>query len=220
VITQDGIKCMYQDGEEVYYYITLHNENYLMPPMPEGVEEGILKGLYKYKKGVDGKKHKAQIFGSGAIIREALRAQEILAEKYDVSVDVWSATSLRRIRNDALNTDRWNMLHSDQPQKKSYIETILQNEEGPFVAVSDNMKVVCDQIAQWVPGGLTTLGTDGFGRSDTRENLRRFFEIDAEMTVIATLYALVKKGTLDKGILQKAFKDLNVDPEKSYPFYA
>jgi pyruvate dehydrogenase E1 component len=146
-----------------------------------------------------------------------LRAQEILADKYGVSADVWSATSYKLLRNDALAAKRWNLLHPASPPKKSWLETVLETESGVFVAVSDNVKLVPDQIAPWVPGGLTSLGTDGFGRSDTRERLRRFFEVDAEFTVIATLNALAEKGQLDKTVVAKALKDLDVNPEKIFP---
>jgi pyruvate dehydrogenase E1 component len=217
VIIQDGLRRMYRDGEEIYYYLTLYNENYSMPAKPAGVDEGILKGLYKFRAGDSGKKHKAQILGSGPIMRQALRAQEILAERYDVCADVWSATSYKLLRNDALNARRWNMLHPTEIPRVSYVERILEHEEGVFVAVSDYMKIVPDQIAPWIPGGLTTLGTDGFGRSDTRPALRRFFEIDAESTVIATLYALALEGELTMAAVAKAVKDLNVDPEKPFP---
>jgi len=217
IIIQDGMRRMYEQGEEVFYYIALHNENYPMPPMPAGVEQGILKGLYKFELGPEGKRHKAQIFGSGPILREALRAQEILAERYDISADVWSATNYKQLRTDALNCQRWNMLHPTEPPKKSYIETVLEKESGPFVAVSDNLKAVPDQIAPWVPGGLTTLGTDGFGRSDTREALRRFFEVDAECVTVATLHALVEKGQIGKEIVAKAITDLGINPEKPFP---
>jgi pyruvate dehydrogenase E1 component len=213
----DGMKRMYVDNEDLFYYLTLYNENYMMPPMPEGVQDGVLKGLYKFKPSSVNKKLRAHIFGSGPIIREAIRAQEILEEKYGVSVDVWSATSYKLLRNDALNTKRWNMLHPTDKPRKSYIETLLAPEKGVFVAVSDNMKMVADQIAPWVPGGLTTLGTDGYGRSDTRKNLRRFFEVDAECTVVATLYALSEKGLVDRKLVAQAIKDLNVDPEKIFP---
>src|SRR5438045_3040022 len=211
------MKRMYVDNEDLFYYLTLYNENYVMPPMPVGAEQGILKGLYKFKPGPGDHKLKAQLFGSGPIISEALRAQEILADKFGVSADVWSATSYKLLRNDALAVKRWNLLHPDSPPKKSYVETTLENETGVFVAVSDNVKLVPDQIAPWVPGGLTTLGTDGFGRSDTRENLRRFFEVDAEMTVIATLSALVQRGQIEKELIEKAIKELGIDPEKIYP---
>src|SRR5205814_1761030 len=130
VIIQNGMKRMYEDGENIFYYVTLYNEDLAMPPMPEGVEEGILNGLYKFKKGAEGKKHKAQIFGSGPIIRSALEAQAILADNYDVSADVWSATSYKRLRTEALNAQRWNMLHPAEPPKKSYLETILAKEKG------------------------------------------------------------------------------------------
>lgn len=217
VIVADGMKRMYHDMEDCFYYMTLHNEQYAMPPMPAGIEEGIIKGLYKFRTGPEGKKHKAQIFGSGAIIRSALAAQEILARDYNVSADVWSATSYKALRNDALNCRRWNMLHPTETPRKAYLETLLAKEKGPFIAVSDNMKIVAEQIAPWVPGGLFALGTDGFGRSDTRENLRRFFEVDAACTVVATLYTLAEKGEVPRETVRKAIQDLGVDPEKNFP---
>ena len=244
VIIADGLRRMYAEGEEIFYYLSLYNENYAMPPMPAGVEDGILKGLYKFKPGphipgapvsdparsnsderstrrvgdrCSGVPLKAHLFGSGPIINSALKAQEILAERYGVCADVWSATSYKLLRTDAVRCRRRNMLHPTEPPKKSYVEELLAREQGPFVAVSDNIRTVPDQIAPWVPGGLMTLGTDGFGRSDTRARLRRFFEIDAESTVIATLYALAEKGQVEKQIVSKAIKDLGVDPEKIQP---
>ena len=235
VIVADGLRRMYAEGEDIFYYLTLYNENYPMPPMPAGVEDGILKGLYKFKPGPeispkgradlpvsqDAQQRaptiKAHIFGSGSIINSALKAQEILAERYGVSADVWSATSYKLLRTDALRCKRWNMLHPAAAPKKSYIETLLAKEQGVFVAVSDYMRLVPDQIAPWVPGGLMALGTDGFGRSDTRARLRRFFEVDAESTVIATLYALAEKGQVEREVVAKAIKDLSMDPEKVQP---
>ena len=244
VIIADGMRRMFVEGEDIFYYLTLYNENYAMPPMPPGVEQGILNGLYKFKAGPEisgapvsdparfnaeeqsprrvgdrrsASRFKAHIFGSGPIINEALRAQNILAERYGVSADVWSATNYKLMRNDALRCQRWNMLHPTAPQKKSYVENFLAGEEGAFIAVSDNMRIVPDQIAPWVPGGLMTLGTDGFGRSDTRPRLRRFFEVDAELTVIATLYALAENGRIEKQIVEQAIKDLDVNPEKVFP---
>ena len=219
IIIEDGLRRLYAEGEEYFYYLTLYNENYQMPEMPRDAEEGILKGLYKLKAAAKGKKFKAHIFGSGPLLREALRAQEILGEQFDISADVWSATSYKLLRGDALRTKRWNMLHPTSTPKKSYVESVLQDEEGVFVAVSDYMKMVPEQIAPWVPGGLTTLGTDGFGRSDTRANLRRFFEVDGELTTIATLYAIYQKGLLPAQTVEDAIKKLDVDPEKSFPFY-
>jgi len=218
-IIKDGLRRLYAEGEEYFYYLTLYNESYPMPEMPQGCEEGILKGLYKLKPASRGKKFKAHIFGSGPLLREALRAQEILAEQFDVAADVWSATSYKLLRGEALRARRWNMLHPTAAPKKSYLETVLQNEEGVFVAVSDYMKMVPDQIAPWVPGGLMSLGTDGFGRSDTRAHLRRFFEVDAELIAVATLYALSQKDGLPAHAVAEAIQRLGVDPEKSFPFY-
>jgi pyruvate dehydrogenase E1 component len=217
VIIADGLQRMYEKGEDLFYYLTLYNENYVMPPMPDGAQEGILKGLYRFKTGPEKKKLKAHLFGSGPIIHSALKAQEILAEQYGVSADVWSATSYKALRTDALRCRRWNMLHPEETPQKSHLESLLEKEKGAFVAVSDNLKLVPDQIAPWVPGGLMTLGTDGFGRSDTRARLRRFFEVDAECTVIATLYALAQKGQVDPRLVTQAIKDLGVDPEKVFP---
>jgi pyruvate dehydrogenase E1 component len=219
VIVRDGLRRLYAEGEEYFYYLTLYNENYEMPEMPAGAESGILKGLYRFRAASNGKKYKAHIFGSGPLIREALRAQDILAEQFDVSADVWSATSYKLLRGEALRVKRWNMLHPTAPKKQSYLETTLQNEEGAFVAVSDYMKMVPDQIAPWVPGGLMTLGTDGFGRSDTRPSLRRFFEVDAELIVIATLYALYERGSIAGEAVHKAIQRLGIDSDKSFPFY-
>jgi pyruvate dehydrogenase E1 component len=232
VIVADGLRRMYVENEDIFYYLSLYNENYSMPPMPAGVEDGILKGLYKFKPGSAGVSPaqtklaggtpalpgiKAHIFGSGPIIQSALKAQETLAERYGVSADVWSATSYKLLRTDAIRCQRWNMLHPTEQPKKNYVETLLAKEQGAFVAVSDNIRTVPDQIASWVPGGLFTLGTDGFGRSDTRARLRRFFEVDAESTVIATLYALTAKGLVEPQIVEKAIKDLGVNPEKIQP---
>ena len=217
VIVADGLRRMYQDGEELFYYLCLYNDNYAMPPMPEGVEQGILQGLYRFKQGPEKSKLKAHLLGSGPILMEALRAQQILAERYSVSADVWSATNYKLLRNDALRCRRWNMLHPTQTPRQPLVQSILGQEQGPFVAVSDNLKAVPDMIAPWVPGGLTTLGTDGFGRSDTRARLRRFFEIDAELTVIATLHTLAERGQVDRKLVAQAIKDLEVDPDKLFP---
>ncbi|MFO1477828.1 MAG: pyruvate dehydrogenase (acetyl-transferring), homodimeric type [Verrucomicrobiota bacterium] len=217
LIVADGMKRMFADGEDLFYYLTLYNENYAMPPMPPGVEEGVLKGLYRFKPGPADGKLKAHILGSGPILNQALRAQQILAEKYGVSADVWSATNYKRLRNETLECERWNRLHPSQPPRRSYLETTLAPEQGVFLAVSDFMKIVPDQIAPWIPGGLTTLGTDGFGRSDTRARLRRFFEVDAESTVIATLHALARKKLVKPSLVEQAIRDLDVNPDKVHP---
>jgi pyruvate dehydrogenase E1 component len=216
VIIADGLRRMFVEHEDIFYYLALYNENYPMLAMPEGVEDGIVKGLYKFKPGAEGGT-KAHIFGSGSIMQSALKAQAILAEKYGVSADVWSATSYKLLRADAIRCQRWNMLHPTEPRKKSYMQELLAKEQGAFVAVSDNIRTVPDQIAPWVPGGLFTLGTDGFGRSDTRARLRRFFAVDAECTVIGTLYALAEKNLVERKLVAQAIKDLGVDPEKMQP---
>ena len=222
IIIYDGLKRMYQKREDVFYYLTVGNENYPMAKMPDGVEEGIVKGLYKFAEGSKAKKGqkawpKVHLFGSGSILREALRAQEILADKFKVSADVWSATSYKELRRDALDAERWNMLHPTETPRKPYIVNLLEKETGPFIAASDYLKSVPDQVARWVPGGLFSLGTDGYGRSETREALRRFFEVDAESIVIAALHQLARRGEIKPAVAAKAIKELKVDPEKANP---
>ncbi len=222
MIIQNGLERMYFNREDIFYYITLGNENYPMAPMPRGAGEGILKGLYKFKpmprKARGGKTRlKAHLFGSGSILREALRAQEILAERYHVAADVWSATSYKELRRDALACERWNLLHPTQKPRVPYVTRLLQKEEGPVVAATDYMKIVPEQIERWVPGGLYALGTDGFGRSDTREALRRFFEVDAETMVVAVLYQLAQRGEIKLELVKKAIDELKIDPDKPDP---
>ncbi len=223
VIIQDGLRRMYTNREDVFYYLTVGNENYPMPPMPKGVETGIVKGLYKFKEmpaKAKGKKKaplKAHIFGSGSILREALRAQEILARKYNVAADVWSVTSYNQLRRDALETERWNMLHPTETPRKPYITGLMENESGPVIAASDYLKALPDAVSRWVPGGIFSLGTDGFGRSDTRQTLRRFFEVDAEAITVAVLSQLAQRGELKPDTVAKAMKDLGIDPEKASP---
>ena len=219
VIVQDGLKRMYQDQESIFYYITLCNENYEMPAMPKGAEEGILKGLYKFKPSQHKGQHHVHLLGSGTIMLSVLKAQAILFEKFQISADVWSATSYKHLRHDAIHCRRFNMLHPDQKPKKSYLETLLEKEKGLFFAASDNMRIVPDQIAPFVPGGLFSLGTDGFGRSETRQALRRFFEVDAESIVLAVLYQLSQKGSLPVSVVKEAIVDLEIDPDKVYPYF-
>ena len=215
VIIEDGLKRMYQDNEDIFYYLTLCNENYAMPEMPEGSEDGILNGLYRFSKSEKGK-YKAHIFGSGTIMREAIKAQELL-KHYDVSADIWGATNYKRLREGCMDAQRWNMLHPEDTKRESYLQKTLQNESGVFVAVSDNMRSVSDQIAPWVPGGLFSLGTDGLGRSDTREKLRDFFEVDARYVTVAVLYQLALKEEISFSVVKQAIKECDIDPEKIYP---
>jgi len=219
VIIEDGINRMYQKGEDLFYYLSVYNENHPMPAMPEGSREGILKGLYKFKASDKKLKLRAQLLGSGPIIQSALKAQQML-EKYGVAADVWSVTSYNQLRREALEVQRSNRLNPTEASKKSYVEKCFDSQEGVFVAVSDNMKIVAEQITPWVPGKYTVLGTDGFGRSDTREKLRRFFEIDAESVVIATLYALFEKGEIEAKVVKKAMDDLNYHADKKYPQFS
>ena len=221
VIIQDGLRRMVRDQETLIYYLTLYNETYAMPAMPDGSEEGILRGLYRLSS-QPGKKNqgRAQLLGSGPILREALRAQEILAERFGVGSDVWSVTSYKELRREALAVERWNLLHPDQQPRRSYLEEILDGVEGPFVAVSDYMRLVCEQIARWLPGRMTVLGTDGFGRSDTRVALRRHFEIDAEHIAFATLHALAREQRIEPKIVVEARRLLGIDPEHIDPILA
>jgi pyruvate dehydrogenase E1 component len=218
VIVQDGMRRMYEVGEDVFYYVTLYNEEYPMPPMPEGAAEGILRGLYKFRPSpVPAKGTKVHLFGSGPILREALRAQELLAKKFGVAADVWSATSYKELRRDALDAERWNLLHPTAEPNVSYLERVLAKESGVFLAVSDYVRSVPEMISRWVPGGLYPLGTDGFGRSDDRRTLRRFFEIDAEFITVAVLQRLALRGEKKPAEVAEAIKTLGIDSEKLNP---
>jgi pyruvate dehydrogenase E1 component len=218
VIVQDGIRRMYEKQEDRFYYITMYNENYVMLPMPEGAPEGILKGIYRLRTAEKVKgRPRVQLFGSGAVLREALRAQELLEGKFQVSADVWSVTSYSQLRRDALAADRWNRLHPAEKPRRSFLETVLEKTEGPIIAVTDYMKIVPDQIAPWLPGRLISLGTDGFGRSDNRAHLRRFFEVDAECIALAALRQLAQEGTIPAKRVAKAVRELEIDPEKADP---
>jgi pyruvate dehydrogenase E1 component len=219
VIIQDGIRRMYQEQENLFYYITMYNETYPMPAMPEGCVEGILKGIYRYQPAPKGKAV-AQLFGSGPILRESLRAQQILLEKYNIAADVWSVTSYNELRREALRVERWNRLHPDQPERKPYIVSAIEGAKGPIIAATDYMKAVPDQLAPWLCDRLESLGTDGFGRSDNREYLRRHFEINAEAIVAATLSRLARDGKFDTSRAVAAVGELGLDPERLDPMLA
>ena len=220
VIIEDGIKRMYVDSEPVFYYLTVTNEPLPMPEMPEGkeVRQGILRGLYPFKptRKKDAKL-RAQLLGSGAIMFEVLKAQQTLEEKYGVGADVWSVTSYKQLYRDANDAERWNMLHPGQTPKVPYVTRMLKDAPGPFVAASDYMKLLPESIAQWVPGRLVSLGTDGFGRSESRASLRDFFEVDAKHIVLATLHALAREGAVSVDKVKQAVKDLGISPEKANP---
>jgi pyruvate dehydrogenase E1 component len=216
VITQDGIRRMYQEQEDCFYYVTLMNENYAQPPMPKGVEEGIRRGLYLFKAG-EAKKGapRVRLLGSGTIMQQVLRAQELLAEKFGVSADVYSVTSYTELRHDCLSVERHNRLHPGRKAQLPYVTEVLGKEDAPVVAASDYMRALPDLVAPFVPGGILSLGTDGFGRSDSRQALRRHFEVDAEHVAYAALSALAQRGLVDTKKLNEAIKTLGINP--NYP---
>ncbi len=218
VIIRDGIKRMFEDQENIFYYVTLMNENYAMPEMPKGVKEGILKGMYKFqasdKKNV---KLKAHLLGSGTILNEVIKAAKILEEDYRVACDIWSVTSYKELRRDALETERWNLLNPTKKQKQNYIQRTLEKEDGVFVAASDYVKALPDSVAKWFPRYLYSMGTDGFGRSESRAMLREFFEVDAKHIAFAALTALFRDGKIQDKVLDKASNELDIDPNKRNP---
>ena len=215
VVIQDGIRRMYENGEDIFYYITMYNEDYPMPAMPEGAAEGILRGLYKLKPAASDAT--VQLFGSGTILNEVLRAQEMLASKYSVHADVWSVTSYTELRRDAQAVERWNRLHPADKERVPYFLSALANAKGPIVAASDYMKSVPDLLSPWLPSRLVALGTDGFGRSDNREHLRRHFEVSAEAIVGAALSKLARDGKFKPKAAQKALAELGLDTEAADP---
>ncbi len=230
VIIQDGIRRMYHENESVWYYITTMNENYAHPDMPEGAEAGILKGMYLLEDG-DSKDYKVaagkgkqasrvRLMGSGTILREVREAAAILRKDYKVAVDVWSATSMNELARDGLSVDRWNMLHPESEPKVSYVEQCLSEREGPVIAATDYMKLYSDQIRAFVPAPYKVLGTDGFGRSDSREKLRHFFEVNSSFVVVAALNELAKAGDIEKKVVSDAIKKFKLDPEKLNPLLA
>jgi pyruvate dehydrogenase E1 component len=217
-ILQDGIRRMYKEGENIFYYITVMNEPYAMPAMPAGAKDGILKGMYKLRASGERKGNlRAQLFGSGAILNEVLRAQEILEQKFGVAADVWSVTSYKNLYTDGIEVERWNRLHPDETPRVPYVTQCLEGEQGVLVAASDYLKVLPSMISKWAPRRLATLGTDGFGRSETRESLRDFFEVDSRFIVIATLHELAQDGLVGEATVQNAIKELHINPDKPNP---
>ncbi|MBT3014786.1 MAG: pyruvate dehydrogenase (acetyl-transferring), homodimeric type [Candidatus Thiodiazotropha sp. (ex Clathrolucina costata)] len=216
VIVQDGMRRMYQEQENVFYYITVMNENYLQPAMPEGVEEGIVRGLYLLDTG--GKhKHRVQLLGSGTILREVIAAAELLEKEFNVSADVWSVTSFNELRRDGLDAERWNTLHPQEEPKLSYVTEKLSGQKGPVVAATDYIRSYADQIRPFITTSYSVLGTDGFGRSDMRSQLRKFFEVNRYYILIAALKALVDEGEIKSEQVSRAIKKYKIDPEKPNP---
>jgi pyruvate dehydrogenase E1 component len=220
VIIQDGIRRMYVDQESIFYYLTVTNEPLPMPEMPAGkeVREGILKGMYRFKASAKSDaKLRAQLFGSGTIMYEVLKAQQILEEKYGVAADAWSVTSYKQLYRDGNDCERWNMLHPGEAPRVPFVTQRLKDAPGVLVAASDYMKVLPESISQWMPRPLMALGTDGFGRSEGRAALRDFFEVDAKHIVLATLHALAREKQINAATVQRAVKDLGINPEKPNP---
>ena len=218
VIVRDGIARMYgPEPEDCFYYLTLYNENYSMPAMPEGVEEGIVRGLYRYAVAPEDRKLRVTLLGSGTMLREAVDAQRMLLDDHDVAADVWSATSYKLLREDALSVERWNRLHPTEAPRTPYVTDQLGGADGPIVAVTDYMKAVPDQVARFVPQPFLPLGTDGFGYSDTRAALRRHFEVDAAHIVVAALDGLAMQGKVAGDVVDKAIRLYGLDPEAADP---
>ncbi len=216
VIVQDGMRRMYQEQENIFYYISVMNENYLQPAMPEGVEEGIRRGLYLFQQGGKRKK-RVQLLGSGAILREVIAAADLLDKDFSISADVWSVTSFNELRRDGLDVERWNMLHPEASPRTSYVADQLADQQGPFIAATDYIRAYADQIRPFIQGRYTVLGTDGFGRSDMRSQLRKFFEVNRYYVVLAALKSLVDEGELEAAVVNKAIKKYRIDPEKPNP---
>ena len=216
VIVQDGLRRMFQEQENVFYYITVMNENYLQPAMPDGTREGILKGMYLYRED-EGSGTRVQLLGSGTILREVIAAAALLQQDFDIAADIWSATSFNELRREGLAVERWNMLHPEEQPRRSYVEQLLADRQGPVVAATDYIRSYADQIRNFVPGRYKVLGTDGFGRSDMRSQLRKFFEVNRYYIVVAALKALADEGKVEASVVTKAIKKYRLDPEKPDP---
>jgi len=219
VIVQDGLRRMYAEQENVFYYVTTMNENYTHPAMPEGAEEGIIKGMYLFKSGGK-KKKKVQLMGSGTILREVIGAAELLEQDWGVDADIWSATSINELARDAADVERWNRLHPLEDQKTTYVESCLKGRRGPVICATDYIRTYADQIRKWVPASYTVLGTDGFGRSDTRAQLRKHFEVNKYYVTVAALKSLADEGQLPAGKVAEAIEKYGIDTEKTNPLFA
>ena len=218
VIVRDGIRRMYEEQEDVYFYITLMNENYAHPGMPAGAEHGIVKGLYLLKEGAKGKGPRVQLMGSGTILREVIAAADLLRDDFKVNADIWSATSFNELRRDGMSAERWSLLHPSQPRRKSYLETSLEGRAGPVVAATDYMRGFADQVRSQVPRRYVVLGTDGFGRSDYRVKLRKFFEVNRFYVAVAALKALADDGEIKPEVVEQAIKKYGLDTERPDPW--
>jgi pyruvate dehydrogenase E1 component len=216
VIVQDGMRRMYQEQENIFYYISVMNENYLQPAMPEGVEEGIRRGIYLFQKGGKRKK-RVQLLGSGTILREVIAAADLLENDFNVSADVWSVTGFNELRRDGLDAERWNMLHPEESPRVSFVSSQLAGQQGPVIAATDYIRSYADQIRPFIQARYTVLGTDGFGRSDMRSQLRKFFEVNRYYVALAALKSLADEGEIEPAVVSKAIAKYKIDPEKPNP---
>ena len=219
VIVHHGMQSMFEHNEDHYYYITVMNENYAQPKMPQGCEQGIINGMYQLQA-PEPKEHHVQLLGSGAILLEVIAAAELLDRDYSISADIWSVTSFNRLRHEGMEVQRWNMLNAVEKSKTTYVEQCLHNTKAPIIAATDYMKIYADQIRPFIKSNYIVLGTDGFGRSDTRKQLRRHFEVNAQHIVIAAVYALVQEGSLDESVLQSAMQKYGIDADKTDPVFS
>jgi len=217
VIIQDGLRRMLHDQEDIYYYITVMNENYHHPDMPKGVEDGILRGMYLLRQGVDAKNGRVQLLGSGAILREVEAAAELLAADFGVAADVWSVTSFNQLRRDGIDAERWNLVHPEEKPRQSYVAQCLSGHEGPVIASTDYIRTFADHIRPYLDRRYVTLGTDGFGRSDLRRKLREFFEVNRHYVAVAALKALADDGKIKPSVVTAAIKKYGLNPEKPNP---
>ncbi|HSW70408.1 MAG TPA: pyruvate dehydrogenase (acetyl-transferring), homodimeric type, partial [Gammaproteobacteria bacterium] len=217
VIIQEGLRVMYEEEQDVFYYLMAMNERYLQPEMPKGAEEGIIKGLYLLKAGKAATKHRVQLLGSGAILCEVLAAAELLAKDFKIEADVWSVTSFNELRREALAVQRSNYLSPEKKPQLSYVEKCLHQVSGPIIAATDYVRLYADQIRPFIKQSYHVLGTDGFGRSDTRAQLRHFFEVDRYYIVVAALAALAEEGIIERKQVTEALKKYNIDPDKPNP---
>ena len=217
IIIQDGMRRMFEEGENKFYYITTMNENYVQPDMPEGAEDGIIKGMYCFKRAAGKKKMQVQLLGSGTILREVEAAAAILDKDYDVASNIWSLTSINELQREGKAVARWNMLHPESEPKVPYVTQLLGAKSGPCIAATDYIKVYADQLREFIPGSYTVLGTDGYGRSDTRDKLRQFFEVSREYIVIAALKSLADEGSIEKTVVTEAMRALGVSADKIDP---
>jgi pyruvate dehydrogenase E1 component len=217
VIIQDGLRRMVAEQEDVFYYVTLMNENYHHPAMPDGAQEGILRGMYRLRESSADSELRVQLMGSGTILNEVLAAAELLESEFGVAADVWSVTSFTELRRDGIATERWNMLHPLEEPRRAYVSQCLDGHAGPVIASTDYIRTFADQIRQWVPARYAVLGTDGFGRSDFRSALRRFFEVDRHYVTLAALKALADEGKLEREKVQQAIERFEIDPQAPIP---